>query len=331
MSTWIIECGSCVRGGVFSSSVVILIMSLSEIKSFEGLVKFESTLDQSPHALKQMLRSNHLIRSQGRRCCRSRRMQEGALGREPIFGRVWRCTVCRKTESFLKDSYFEQSHLPPFTILKMAYIYVETGIGGDLMRTLLDDPPSNPIIIDWMQFFRDIMSKEVIEETRGKVGGPGKMIVVDETALSSRKYHRGKPVARETCWVLAVYDVENKQGILEYIDNRSRGEMVPKIVEKVEAGSIICSDQHRSYMSLAAHGYEHRTVNHSETFKARDGTHTNHVEGYFSRLKAFLRRKNVKNVSFIPSYIDEFMWRERHHNSKWSDFLEAVQRQYRVR
>ena len=55
------------------------------------------------------------------------------------------------------------------------------------------------------------MSKEVIRETTRKVGGPGKMIVIDETALAKRKYHRGRPVARETCWVLGIYDVDKKR------------------------------------------------------------------------------------------------------------------------
>ena len=92
--------------------------------------------------------------------------------------------------------------------------------------------------------------------------------------------------------------------------------MIPKITEKVEVGSIICTDQHETYLSLSEHGYEHRTVNNSETFIASDGTHTNHVKAYFSRLKAFLRKKTVRNVDSIPSYIDEFMWLERHRSSK---------------
>ena len=100
-------------------------MALSTVKSFEGLVKLESTL-VSPEALKELLRSNGLIRSTGKRCCRWRRMQEGVSGRDRVFGRVWRCSLCKKVESFLKGSYFEYSNLPPFTVLKMAYIYVET-------------------------------------------------------------------------------------------------------------------------------------------------------------------------------------------------------------
>ena len=84
---------------------------------------------------------------------------------------------------------------------------MEAGIGCELLRTLLDDPPAKYRKVDSMQFFRDVMSKEVIRETTRKVGGPGKMIVIDENALAKQKYHRSRPAARETCWVLGIYDV----------------------------------------------------------------------------------------------------------------------------
>ena len=37
------------------------------------------------------------------------------------------------------------------------------------------------------------------------------MIVIDETALVKRKYPCGGPVARETWWVLGIYDVDKKK------------------------------------------------------------------------------------------------------------------------
>ena len=61
------------------------------------------------------------------------------------------------------------------------------------MRTLLDDLPAGRTIVDWMQFLRVVMSKEVIRETRN-VGGPEEVIVIDETALAKHKCHCGKPV-----------------------------------------------------------------------------------------------------------------------------------------
>lgn len=303
-------------------------MSLSDIKTYEGLIRLEM-MYETPDALKEFLRQNRLIRKTGKKCCRQRRMSEGAYGRDRLFGRIWRCHVCKNTEGLLKGSFFANTHLTPFVILNMAYTYV-AGLNIGTMYEIVEDMPASTAVTDWAQYFRDVMSKEVIRETVGKVGGPGKLVVVDETVLAKRKYHRGRPVARETCWVFGIYDVESKQGTLEFIQNRSRDEMIPKILAKVEPGSVIHTDDHRSYASLAAHGYTHKTVNHSQTFKALDGTHTNHVEGYFSRMKAFLRKRSTKKLDMIPGYLDEFMWLERHRGTKWKDFIAAIQRQYRL-
>ena len=103
--------------------------------------------------------------------------------------------------------------------------------------------------------------------------------------------------------------------------------MIPKITEKVEVGAVIRTDQHKTYLSLSAHGHEHRTVNHSEKFKASDGTHTNHVvsQKISQQTQGFPKEKIIRNVDSITSYIDDFMWLERHRRSKWRDFLAAVE------
>ena len=168
---------------------------------------------------------------------------------------------------------------------------------------MVEGPPSKQTLMDWQEFFRDVMSKCVLQETTRKLGGPGKIVVVDETALGHRKYHHGLPVARETCCGIGIYDVENEVVVLEFLSNCSRAEMVPRIVSNVAMRSEVHTDEHRSYVSLPAAGYIHKTINHSQTFRAPDDAHANHIEAYFSRVKSFLRKKNVKAVYFIPSYL----------------------------
>ena len=57
----------------------------------------------------------------------------------------------------------------------------------------------------------------------------------------------------------------------------------------------------------------HGTVNHSVCFvDPTSGVHTQHIESYWGRAK--LKRKRMKgcHAHQLPSYLDEFMWRERH-------------------
>ena len=54
----------------------------------------------------------------------------------------------------------------------------------------------------------------------------------------------------------------------------------------------------------------HRTVNHNLEFVAADGTHKQHVESYWNRVKGKLKRMKGCRAHQLPSYLDEFMWRE---------------------
>jgi hypothetical protein len=56
--------------------------------------------------------------------------------------------------------------------------------------------------------------------------------------------------------------------------------LLPLLQQYVALGSIIFSDCWKGYCKISdlADGYWHSTVNHSKTYKAKDGTHTNTIE-----------------------------------------------------
>ena len=125
-----------------------------------------------------------------------------------------------------------------------------------------------------------------------------------------------------------LYDVEKKAGLLVWIPNGSQEAIIPKIDENVERGTEIMTDELRTYTFLPARGFQHRNVNHSREFVSVDGTHTNHIEACFSRMKRFMRRRDVRLPSSIPGYLGEFLWVECHQTDVWASFLRAVKGQY---
>ena len=75
---------------------------------------------------------------------------------------------------------------------------------------------------------------------------------------------------------------------------------------------IVHSDEWAAYNHVQQLPNVH-TVNHSITFvNPATGTHTQNIESYWNRVKTkFKRMKGVHEV-MLTSYLDEFMWRERH-------------------
>ena len=57
-------------------------------------------------------------------------------------------------------------------------------------------------------------------------------------------------------------------------------------------------------------------MNHSVTFvDPVTGVHTQAIESYWNRVKLKFKRMKGVHLSQLPSYLDEFMWRERHGES----------------
>ena len=106
-------------------------------------------------------------------------------------------------------------------------------------------------------------------------------------------------------------------GHMEIVPNRTRATLLPIIQAHTLPGTIIHSDDFSSYRNAVGqlpNILRHRVVNHSLNFvdPATGVHHTQHIESYWNRVK--LRFKCMKGVDTrqLPSYLDEFMWRERY-------------------
>ena len=120
------------------------------------------------------------------------------------------------------------------------------------------------------------------------------------------------------------------------MQQRNAATLLPIIQSHVAPGTIVHSDQWAAYNQVqhlpgvASHG----VVNHSVTFiDPTTGVPTQQVESYWNRIKTKLKRMKGCHATQLPSYLDEFMWRERYGRTKstaFNNIMADIAQQYPV-
>lgn len=104
-------------------------------------------------------------------------------------------------------------------------------------------------------------------------------------------------------------------GYMRIVARRDAATLLPIIQSHVAPGTIIHSDQGSMYNRVGTlpSVASHASVNHSVEFvNSTTGVHTQNIESYWNRVKTKLKRMKGCHQSELSSYLDEFMWRERH-------------------
>lgn len=93
---------------------------------------------------------------------------------------------------------------------------------------------------------------------------------------------------------------------------KSEGEGVAIVQRFAAKGSTIYADEATHWDVL--HGfYETRRINHSEAYSEGDGTHTNSVESYFSRLRRMVQGQHHHvSARYLYQYANHAAWLEDH-------------------
>ena len=79
---------------------------------------------------------------------------------------------------------------------------------------------------------------------------------------------------------------------MEIVENRGAEILLPIIQSVVRPGSIVHSDEWRSYRQIQGRtGLSHRTVNHSINFvEPITGVHTQNIESYWNVKKTVIKK-----------------------------------------
>uniref|UniRef100_A0A914D9W5 ISXO2-like transposase domain-containing protein n=1 Tax=Acrobeloides nanus TaxID=290746 RepID=A0A914D9W5_9BILA len=162
--------------------------------------------------------------------------------------------------------------------------------------------------VDWASYSREVLLCIMIDG-KEKLGGPDKIVEIDESKFGKRKYYRGHYV--EGMWVFGGYERGSGRIFMIPVEFRNADTLIPIIKEWIEDGTTIISDFWKAYNCLENEGFKHLKVNHSQHFKDPDsGAHTNSIESSWRAAKSVMSSAGRKKAH-IPGNLAKYMFFKR--------------------
>jgi len=227
--------------------------------------------------------------------------------------RIWFCYGCQKQFTLKVGTIFEDSALGLDKWMTATWMLVNcrNGVSSyEIARSLGITQKSA-----WFMLQR--IRQALQENSVMKLGGPGSEVEVDETFIGGKarfmhKDRRIKMKVREHNWGKAIV-----MGMLErdgkvsarVIPDRKKDALRAAILDTIDAGSLVYTDEHVAYPSAISEDYAHKIVNHLQQYV--DGTvHTQGIENFWSCLKRELTGTYISVEPFhLFRYVDEQAFR----------------------
>ncbi|EFP02096.1 hypothetical protein CRE_05376, partial [Caenorhabditis remanei] len=158
----------------------------------------------------------------------------------------WRCLDCRRSKAVMKksirkDSFFQGLRLSVHQILYLAADFIEnpTRHLEEIADSFQIDKNTVSEVHEW---FRDLTQQwfvRTIEDNPVKMlGGKGKFVEIDETAMFRAKYNRGHMVDRPTVWVFGLLERQTNKIAMFQVVKRDARILLPIIRRHVKPGMI---------------------------------------------------------------------------------------------
>lgn len=199
-------------------------------------------------------------------------------------GLVYKCADCSKEFSVRKGTIFEESRLPLRKWFVAAWLMTSHRKG--LPSTELAREVGVTQKTAWFMLGR---LREVAAGMNGHGGPVTGIVEADETYIggkernrhNSKKQRMGRGVAGKQ----PVAGVRSRSGKvkLQPLTDTGKSQVHGFVRRSVAPGSILVTDDHRSYLGLS--DYVHVSVNHSAGEYVRGIVHTNGIESFWSLLK----------------------------------------------
>ena len=173
---------------------------------------------------------------------------------------IFQCNHCCRRYSVRTDSMFAKSKLKLSVLLCILYFFCNCSPVSQCL-TFLKLRVSKVSIIQWYNYFRDVMTTW-LSQNPIQFNGTVNVLNVDETAIGGKcKYHRGR-FTKLPRWLFGIVDKLTHKIHLEFVTKKDRTVIHPIIYRHVLRGSTINSDGAKVYKNLIHMGFQHNVVIH---------------------------------------------------------------------
>jgi transposase-like protein len=185
---------------------------------------------------------------------------------------TWYCNGCKSYKSVYDGSFFSLFRKPIrilLGIIKCWSAHLTISKTVSTIKLHLNEDIHRDSVASLFHKLRQICSLDIDRKSL-KLGGPGKIIEIDESLYAKVKHSKGKDLIRPQVWTFGLVQRKDSQSngkcYFEVVPNREATTLLAIIYEKVASGSTIYSDCWSSYEKISKLGFQHHTVNHTYNF-----------------------------------------------------------------
>lgn len=220
-----------------------------------------------------------------------------------IRKKVKKCTTKKNGR---KGTWFSKSRLSIEDVLYFTVLWLRLPYPRQkfIMREL---KCCDRTVVDWSSYCREVCVQWSLDHSQ-RLGGPGKIVEIDEAKFGKRKYNRGRRI--EGQWVFGGFERDSKKIFLVPVPDRSAQTLLQVIQEWILPDTTIVSDCWKSYDTLNDEGFQHFAINHSINYvDPNDATiHTQNIERTWRDIRGGIPRYGRKDAHFV-GYLAEFLFK----------------------
>lgn len=245
-------------------------------------------------------------------------------------GGFYRCNQCKEDFTVRTGTIFERSHVPLHKWVYAMYLLVTARKGISSLQLAKEIGITQKSA--WFVLHR---LREACGDELTKLQGT---IEIDETYIGglesnkheSKKLHAGRGSVGKTA-VVAMRERETGTVAAQTVESTDAATIHQAVINRVQAGSTLHTDEFAAYRGLGGLFYRHETVNHGEREYVRAGVTTNGVESTFAVLKrGLIGVYHHASKKHLSRYVDEFAFRlnagnvNRHTLRRLDSFVSGV-------